>query len=86
MPGTSSSTSVSTTLQRIAELARGSPSAVLTTLAHHIDVEFLREAYRCTRKDGVRKCYRCPGGQGRGAPWPVQVAEIPRVAERGIHR
>jgi len=26
---------------------------VLTTLAHHIDVEFLREAYRRTRKDGA---------------------------------
>ena len=53
MPGTSSPTSVSTRLQRIAELARGSPSTVLTTLAHHIDVEFLREAYRRTRKDGA---------------------------------
>ncbi len=53
MPGTSSPTSVSTKLQRIAELARTSPSMALTTLAHHIDVEFLREAYRCTRKDGA---------------------------------
>jgi RNA-directed DNA polymerase len=26
---------------------------VLTTLAHHIDLELLREAYRCTRKDGA---------------------------------
>jgi len=53
MPGTSSPTSVSTKLQRIAELARRSPSTVLTTLAHHIDVGFLREAYRRTRKDGA---------------------------------
>lgn len=53
MPGSSSPTSVSTKLQRIAELARQSPSTVLTTLAHHIDVEFLREAYRRTRKDGA---------------------------------
>ena len=53
MPGTSSPTSVSTRLQRIAELARRSPSTVLTTLAHHIDEEFLREAYRRTRKDGA---------------------------------
>jgi group II intron reverse transcriptase/maturase len=29
------------------------PDAVLTTLAHHIDVEWLREAYRRTRKDGA---------------------------------
>jgi RNA-directed DNA polymerase len=53
MPGSSSPTSVSTKLQQIAELARQSPSMVLTTLAHHIDVEFLREAYRRTRKDGA---------------------------------
>ena len=53
MPGKSSPISVSTKLQRIAELARHSPSMVLTTLAHHIDEEFLREAYRRTRKDGA---------------------------------
>jgi group II intron reverse transcriptase/maturase len=29
------------------------PQAVLTTLSHHIDLEFLREAYRRTRKDGA---------------------------------
>ena len=53
MPGTPSPISVSTKLQRIAELARRSPSTALTTLAHHIDVDFLREAYRRTRKDGA---------------------------------
>lgn len=30
------------------------PQLVLTTLAHHIDLEWLREAYRRTRKDGAR--------------------------------
>jgi retron-type reverse transcriptase len=29
------------------------PNAVLTTLSHHIDLEWLREAYRRTRKDGA---------------------------------
>jgi RNA-directed DNA polymerase len=53
MRGTSGPDSVSTRLQRIAELAGKSPSMVLTTLAHHIDVAFLREAYRRTRKDGA---------------------------------
>jgi RNA-directed DNA polymerase len=53
MPGTKSPTSVSTKLQRIAELARRFPGKVLTTLAHHIDIEFLHEAYRRTRKDGA---------------------------------
>ena len=29
------------------------PQAALTTLAHHIDSGWLREAYRRTRKDGA---------------------------------
>jgi RNA-directed DNA polymerase len=29
------------------------PDRTLTTLAHHIDVDWLREAYRRTRKDGA---------------------------------
>jgi group II intron reverse transcriptase/maturase len=53
MPGTPSPISVSTKLQRIAELARQAPQAVLTTLAHHIDLEWLTEAYQRTRKDGA---------------------------------
>ena len=52
-PGTSRPERVSTKLKRIAELARIRPKVVLTTLAHHIDVEWLREAYRRTRKDGA---------------------------------
>jgi RNA-directed DNA polymerase len=53
MAGTSSPETVSTRLQRIAELARKAPDMVLTTLAHLIDLELLREAYRRTRKDGA---------------------------------
>lgn len=53
MKETSSSENVSTQLQQIAELARRAPEMVLTTLAHHIDTEFLREAYRRTRKDAA---------------------------------
>jgi len=51
--GTPSPSSVSTKLQRIAELASQSPPLVLTSLSHHIDIEFLREAHRLTRKDGA---------------------------------
>jgi hypothetical protein len=53
MAETSSSTTVSTKLERIAKLARTMPQAALTTLAHHIDIDWLREAYRRTRKDGA---------------------------------
>src|SRR5829696_7213946 len=53
MTGTPSSQVVSTKLQRIAELARRLPQTALTNLSHHIDVEWLREAFRRTRKDGA---------------------------------
>ena len=53
MAGTSSSEPISPRLQRVAELAREMPHAVLTTLAHHIDLDLLLEAYRRTRKDGA---------------------------------
>jgi group II intron reverse transcriptase/maturase len=44
---------ISTRLSRIAELTRKHPDGAHTTLAHHIDIEFLNEAYRRTRKDGA---------------------------------
>jgi RNA-directed DNA polymerase len=53
MPGTPSPDPISTRRQRIAELARNSPQAALTTLAHHIDTDWLTEAYLRTRKDGA---------------------------------
>jgi group II intron reverse transcriptase/maturase len=53
MVETRGSITVSTKLERIAKLARDMPQAALTTLAHHIDLDWLREAYRRTRKDGA---------------------------------
>jgi RNA-directed DNA polymerase len=53
MPERFSSGSVSTRLCRIAEVARRSPEMVITTLAHHIDVAWMYEAYRQTRKSGA---------------------------------
>lgn len=44
---------VSTKLARIAELAREDPQRSFLSLAHHIDIEFLYEAYRRVRKDGA---------------------------------
>ncbi len=49
----SSSGKVSTRLNRIAELARQMPGKALTTLAHHIDKDFLWEAYRQVHKSGA---------------------------------
>lgn len=48
-----SSETVSTRLERIADLANRKPETGLTSLAHHIDIEWLREAWRRTRKDGA---------------------------------
>src|SRR6202049_1321557 len=53
MAETSGSITVSTKLERIAKLAREIPQAAFTTLAHHIDIDWLKEAYRRTRKDGA---------------------------------
>jgi RNA-directed DNA polymerase len=53
MKGAPSPESVSTRLQRIAELARSMPTQALTTLAHHMDMDWLREAHRRTRKGGA---------------------------------
>ncbi len=46
-------TSVSTKQQRIAMLARQGPQMGFTSLAHHIDIDWLREAYSRTRKSGA---------------------------------
>jgi group II intron reverse transcriptase/maturase len=53
MQETSGSVPISTRLERIATLARQLRDQPLTTLAHHIDLEWLREAHRRTRKDGA---------------------------------
>ena len=44
---------VLTKQQRIAELAKQSPHMGFTSLAHHIDLRWLYEAYLRTRKDGA---------------------------------
>jgi RNA-directed DNA polymerase len=45
--------SISTRLDRVAELARQHPERAFMSLHHVIDVEWLREAYRRTRKDAA---------------------------------
>jgi RNA-directed DNA polymerase len=53
MEETLGSVPISTRLERIATLARQLRDQPLTTLAHHIDLDWLREAHRRTRKDGA---------------------------------
>ena len=56
-----SSQTVSAKLQWIAEQAVRDPGRVFTSLAHLIDVDFLKEAFRLTRKDAS-----AGGGRGDG--------------------
>ena len=70
MAGTPNLESVSTRLQRIAQLAQEDRSRSLVSLAHHIDRDLLREAYRRTRKDGA------PGVDGQtGAAYEENLEE-----------
>src|SRR5713226_32326 len=53
MAGASEPDPVFTKQQRIAELAKQSPQMGFTSLAHHIDLRWLYEAYLRTRPDGA---------------------------------
>lgn len=53
MTGTPNPESVFTKQQRIAELAKQAPQMGFTSLAHHIDVGWLYQAYLRTRPDGA---------------------------------
>jgi RNA-directed DNA polymerase len=53
MAGTPSPGTVSTKQARIAELAKQAPALSFTTLAHHIDLRWLYEAFLRTRRDGA---------------------------------
>lgn len=66
--------SVSTTQKRIAELASKLPGKPILTLAHHIDMALLRDAYSITRKDGS------PGVDG------VVAEEYEQELEKNLQR
>jgi RNA-directed DNA polymerase len=53
MAGASELDHVLTKQQRIAELAKQSPHMGFTSLAHHIDLDWLHQAYLRTRSDGA---------------------------------
>ena len=53
MTGTLGREVISTRQRKIAELAQREPKLTLTTLAHHVDEVWMREAYRRTRKDAA---------------------------------
>jgi group II intron reverse transcriptase/maturase len=53
MPEARSSETISTRLERIANLAKENPTRAFTSLAHHLDIEWMREAHARTRKGGA---------------------------------
>ena len=53
MDNTRRLTNTSTKQQWIAEQARKHPERVLSSLHPVMDIDWLREAYKCTRKDGA---------------------------------
>ena len=53
MTETQSSIDISPRLERIAQLAKRTPKLALTTLAHHIDINWLRRAHERVRKSGA---------------------------------
>jgi group II intron reverse transcriptase/maturase len=53
MMGTWGLNDISTRQEKIAQQSRQAPSMAWTTLAHHIDLAWLHEAYRRTRKDAA---------------------------------
>ena len=66
----SRSDNISTKQGQIADLAREDPERQLSSLAKHIDLDWLKEAYRRTRKDGA------PGVDGRtAADYAVNLEE-----------
>ena len=72
-------------LERIASMAKAMPKEPLTTLAHHIDVDWLREAHRRTRKDGARGI----DGQSAkqyGEKLEEHLASLLERAKSGVYR
>ncbi len=61
---------ISTRLQRIAELARIHPERAFRSIHHAVDLELLREAYRRTRKNGA------PGVDGETADQFASQLEV----------
>ena len=83
--GTQRPESVSTKLTRIAELARKHPERAFSSLHHVIDEEFLREAHRCTRKDGAKGI----DGEGAGefaAHLPARLSGLREKLASGTYR
>ena len=66
MAGTLGREVISTRQRKIAELARREPKLTLTTLAHHIEEVWMREAVPANPQGRGSGCGRSDGGAVRG--------------------
>jgi len=80
-----SSETIYTKRKRIAELARNAPDMAFTSLNHYLDMEWLKEAYRLTRKDGAAGV---DGKSGReyGENLEVNLQDLLNRAKSGTYR
>ena len=83
MPGTSGPDPISTKQQRIAELSQR--YRTVSTLAHHIDLDWMREAYRRTRKDGAVGVDR-QSAQGFAQNLDANLTELLEALKSGNYR
>jgi RNA-directed DNA polymerase len=81
----SNSETIYTKGKRIAELARNAPDMVFTSLNHYLDMEWLKEAYRLTRKDGATGV---DGKSGReyGENLEANLQDLMNRAKSGTYR
>ena len=82
MAGTLGREVISTRQRKIAELAQREPKLTLTTLAHHVDEVWMREAYRRIRKDAAVGVDGVTAAQYEAEGEPVGVARTVQV--RGV--
>jgi RNA-directed DNA polymerase len=76
---------ISTKQQRIAQIAARAPTAALTSLAHHIDMDWMHKAFERTRKDAA------PGVDGQTAQQfeanlNVNLGALLEAAKAGTYR
>jgi RNA-directed DNA polymerase len=85
MARTRISNNISTRVDKIAELAKKYCDTALTPLSHHIDITWLEEAFRQTRKDGA------PGVDGKtmaeyGENLESNLQSLLSRAKSGVYR
>ena len=85
MTGTLGREVISTRQRKIAELARREPKLTLTTLAHHLDEGWMREAYRRVRKDAAAGVDGVTAAQYE-ADWEANLSGLLEGLKSGRYR